>query len=771
MAAGSDEMHVNGLVCGRSDVAELYARMAADGVRDDEIDGAVGAPPDGRVDCEEVMEAALSFGERYGDFFLKLTGRPVPWLLDDSDPTTSFDKEVRRNIDRAIAVAKKDLKAMGLAPGDAYYETYLGTALYCFAFMQEKDELRFTMRENRPAAARYLSVVEAIGLAGLAGHMAREGGLGLGREAADTKREATALGALKLRAGICTERSKILYAIFDRAGLDAGFAHMTLKELQSVWMRLFGSSKKPPVTAEDYFGGHVVATIMAGGKALYFEPNMFLYNASYGDVAKRIGLREMFQCDLSNLTSVLYDEGEIKVAERFVDGGLLLGDTQLGRNLLYHRAIYYSKDKKDRGRTDSALDLFSSIMAEDPSFEAARMRICEIRGARGETIEAEKCVASLPDDAAQKHIMLEQLAIERKDWIAARKHLEVGMKLGINPAMVLPAMADVAEKGGDAKGALELFDRASQLAPMDPNIHQRIYALSRQAGDHAKALAHLRPLLLDAPMDTQRLLNCARELAALGRTGEAAQYFTRHTLLDLVSEWKGIGDYDRLAETVSELGMWDAADAAALLFVENKSLVVGAELVHLNVLARRVGAQDEAREAFSSFADRFAAAPHKSMLPPEIYWRIADVAERIGAWEKLHELCASFGAYSPFEVFAMHAAWKTQDRWLLEEDIVQFNGSMIELAGYAAEDRSPEGLRAICDAIEALPPDLVKENLYGTGLGRPFELLGETLEAGNDKRGALAAYLKAERMGLRDEGVDAAIERLEKSFEMPKTAQ
>ncbi|MDO8461992.1 MAG: hypothetical protein Q7S98_03930, partial [Deltaproteobacteria bacterium] len=78
---------------------------------------------DGEIDPREVYEYLMDHADQYRDLVNGLGGKPLPWELDDFDPETNFDAEIRAKVQGAIDSLDKILRQQGLKPGtDPYKE-------------------------------------------------------------------------------------------------------------------------------------------------------------------------------------------------------------------------------------------------------------------------------------------------------------------------------------------------------------------------------------------------------------------------------------------------------------------------------------------------------------------------------------------------------------------------------------------------------------------------------------------------------------------------
>ena len=219
-----------------SGMGRLYQALKKAGVKDAELDeGVFETDPitkkrtlvgkgDRVLQPEEVLNYAL---ERYDRFQLVIRdalGYAVSWSFDDLDSNTTFDREIREKIGKAVAFFKSELERAGHKSREARFQELLALSLYAFALAKE-----FGSDGRGPKIPSYIQEeLEAAGLRRVADYIVKTSG-GLDLMSVDPKShcptQATALQAWKGKCGACSEHSSILYALFKMAGLKTSFIH------------------------------------------------------------------------------------------------------------------------------------------------------------------------------------------------------------------------------------------------------------------------------------------------------------------------------------------------------------------------------------------------------------------------------------------------------------------------------------------------------------------------------------------------------------------
>ncbi len=175
---------------------------------------------DGMIEKKEVLEYALENYQKYHDAIRADLDLEIPWTLDDLSPETSFDALLRQKVHLTLRAIDRMLAAAGYRRGDGHYDELTAVSLYAFALASTKG--------TRPVAEIPREIGVELGearLDGVLSYIWENGGLGRADVREDCLLECDALGALENRCGRCSEDSKILYALFRMAGLDARFVY------------------------------------------------------------------------------------------------------------------------------------------------------------------------------------------------------------------------------------------------------------------------------------------------------------------------------------------------------------------------------------------------------------------------------------------------------------------------------------------------------------------------------------------------------------------
>ena len=177
----------------------------------------------------EISEYVLDRYDKYPDLARKLIGGPIPWSLDDGDPNTSFDEDIRKRVKAAFNRLDPQLRLSGQSPNSPAYQEKLAVALFYFVDFPSNPE---DAAKRQKSLLERTKELENIGLSDFQEYLFKYGGLETSAMTQDSEIEASALEALSTQRGFCTEKSKILYAVYKMAGLSPFFVSAKGREFQ-----------------------------------------------------------------------------------------------------------------------------------------------------------------------------------------------------------------------------------------------------------------------------------------------------------------------------------------------------------------------------------------------------------------------------------------------------------------------------------------------------------------------------------------------------------
>ncbi len=737
--------------CHESGAREQYERMRRDGIPEAEFDQGhqrVRANPDGTAgievvgkgdggtDCEELKEVSARHADRYGDYLRLLTGRQVPWLYDDGDPQTDSDQKIDALADRAIAALQKRLGEMGLAPSSDTYRRDLGISLYHFARLarggRSDGQVEGTTRERY----RRYGLFEEWGLRPFQDFLFREGGLGLAWFTGNAKLEATAIEAIEQRKGLCTERSKGLYRLFEKGGLNPVYVRMSAKQAHEAWIREFSENVPAAVTPEDYILGHVAVAIPLSDGLYYFEPNQNAHGRFFEGLAMPITPREMYQFDLHNLVIDLMNQRNFDEAERFLRGAFALGESVVTPFLFAKRGDLLL----ERGDPQGALDHWRKAREADPTSVRPLLQTCDLQARLERWEAARQCLGLLPDDSTHKAVWLARHEAREGRLAEARRLWEKAVELGHNREEAYLEISNLFLEEKDLRQAEEYARRVIRINPRNLEAYLRLAAALQGQGREAELLEPLRQAisLEDHPAIYHAI---SGSLLTVGRVEEAREYFRRALLFAEKLDhfpYETYGVWRYLAE---KLDLWPEVAKARF-----SSRAVGAFTVRLFQLEARARSEKKPAGFYrDEFRGLLREAGASQGIPASIYWPFLSIAERCGEIGTMIELCQNTN-HPRFFVYALHVEWQSGQKKVVQEGLNRWNGTLDSWSRAQPSERNPDLLAEVGGAIDELPATMLKFPAYRKLFARYYRLLSETYAAANRMPESAAALQRAEAL-------------------------
>ncbi|MBL7685167.1 MAG: tetratricopeptide repeat protein, partial [Deltaproteobacteria bacterium] len=184
---------------------------------------------DGKVQEKEVYEYIFRHADQFHDLVSGITGN-TSLGLDDFDPKTNFDSNLRNRIQAVQEQIKILLKEQGLDEKSSDFKVKLAVALFHWAILpSDPKSIQKKSKEWKQATQE----LETIGLKTLQDEWIEKGGLGLSDIKGDIPDHISPLEALQKKRGGSVEKSRILFSIFQIAGLEADFKIARWKDVDS----------------------------------------------------------------------------------------------------------------------------------------------------------------------------------------------------------------------------------------------------------------------------------------------------------------------------------------------------------------------------------------------------------------------------------------------------------------------------------------------------------------------------------------------------------
>ncbi|GEM_PF-4200707 len=229
---------------------------------------------DNKVEERELIEYVTERYKKYQNLIEGYTHYPLGWVLDDQNLSTSFDEKLRERVNQAVGKLKIHLMMKeGLSENSPQYKEKLAVGLYYFAFLPEH------MPQSKEAQSKIMELISELqeqGLGEFQKFLMESGGLGLSLIETDAPIEASALETLAAGKGWCTEQSKVLYAVFEMAGLKPEFVYVNGRDFLKVWKER-GKKFTPDIMGQS----HVALRIDFGEHDRVFDISNWQSNMVY----------------------------------------------------------------------------------------------------------------------------------------------------------------------------------------------------------------------------------------------------------------------------------------------------------------------------------------------------------------------------------------------------------------------------------------------------------------------------------------------------------
>lgn len=471
---------------------------------------------DGKIECEEIAEKTIDHYESYSSFIEETTGRQVPWVLKET-----------RKIDEAIEHLKKAIHRQGFKPGEKEFDGRLFTGLYIFANTPQKEALPLLKERDLRFWRKLFSPLMADGLGDFAEWVQAEGGLGLGFTREDFPFEGTAAETLQQSLGFCTERTKVLYAVLKRAGLNPTFAYVSTPDWFRHWRNLFNGAIPFALPPNEVLNGHVmIALPLASGK-IYAD---FIWEGQpwvdwrYASYSLDLSLREFLQAEMSNLVGEKIRNGQEEEALRFIEGGLVLGKSSMSYHLLISRAELAIR----HGDKIKFLETILQILEMNPAFQPPPNWIVSLSMDERLWKETEKRWVESAKRDPTLHAALARIYLDRKKFDRAKQEARAALDNGFTAPEVWGLLGEIAHDREEWAVAEKNYRESLQMNPSQARYHYRLGIVLGQQKKYADALQELsKAWALTPPLSSlaRRILYyLAHTTFALGDLESAKDY-------------------------------------------------------------------------------------------------------------------------------------------------------------------------------------------------------------------------------------------------------
>ncbi len=423
-----------------SPVFGLYEGLKNSGVRDQEID----RDGDCYISPEDAVDTTLADWKKYQGLLESNLGFAFPWSLDDLNPNTTFDADIRKKVDAAAMTIKDILAKKGFQEGTDDFRKRLAIAMVAFACMPSVRDYGNISSEWRGELDKQISPLDGLDMAEYKAVLMKSGGLGaaLGNFYAPVRM--SVLKAIELG----FRRYETLYAVLDMAGLEPVVVEMPSREIVFSSERLAFSS--------------VVTAVRVGVR---LSDSLIAFNAM-----ERTG--EMFMA---------------------ADGARILSPRQF---LQYYMAMDRNINP-DRVRA----------LGTDPMASSALWGLAELEYKKGDlhgAIATLKQVVANDPQCVMISYRLADLAIEAGLYEDARGYMQALLKMqdltDIEKGTIWTNIAISYMQEGKHDEALEYLSKAKELKLAAPQFMDMCFASIYLAkGDYKKAILHSNLVLKNAP--------------------------------------------------------------------------------------------------------------------------------------------------------------------------------------------------------------------------------------------------------------------------------
>lgn len=341
-----------------SSAARIYEVIHANGVADQMLDRGyhdgkkIVGRADKKLDDVEIYQFALDHYETYRDIIKSSFGRPIPWELDDFNPTTHFDETVRKKTQTAIDFLKSLLQEQKIKLGSDEYNLKLAIGLFYFV---DSPAQRDEVMQSLSFFNQRVSELNRVGLGGFKEYLIANGGLGTAMASGYTETEYTAIESIQLRRGKCSERSKILYAVYKMAGLNPHFVEIKWQDGKKAFEKV-GERMEADFVGDN----HVAVGINDGQSIRVFDLTLEKLTVKYDRFAV-MDLPRAYAMDMANLASNLIKQGKHQQAKQFAQNAISVCPSFASGYEVFGEVLYYSR------QDDEAIEAWSKAMTLLPS--------------------------------------------------------------------------------------------------------------------------------------------------------------------------------------------------------------------------------------------------------------------------------------------------------------------------------------------------------------------------------------------------------------------
>lgn len=256
--------------------SQLLSAIARRGVSCEDIDKA--GDGNGVVSPNDILDFALNDYEKFRGEIEGVFKSPLTFVLNDNDPSTNLDEKVRERTDKTIVFLRELV-------GGEKDKVFLEGLFHLTAVPDSA-----TISQHSDEFEKETSRLTKNGLSKFRDYLRENGGFYL-LKGGDKSKEYSALKAIENQWGECSENSKILFAIFKRAGYKPVFVLTDIREE--------GSKKPEP---------HLCVGVYIESKLQIFDPSNNEPDAHY-EKYRVLSLREFVSLEFRDRGVIALENG------------------------------------------------------------------------------------------------------------------------------------------------------------------------------------------------------------------------------------------------------------------------------------------------------------------------------------------------------------------------------------------------------------------------------------------------------------------------------
>ncbi len=276
-----------------------------------------------KIDSQEVFEYAMNNYERFRNLIEATLGHPLPWVLDDLNPETTFDEDIQTKVTDAINLLKDIITRKGFVEGTEEYKKRLAFGLFWLTTTPPAG-----LSTLNPDFLLYANEeLNKFEFGEFANFLVRRGGL----RPKYNEVEYTALEAINRTEGDCSEVSKILFSVFETAGLNPIFLQVSLGVEDVALLdgpeslRTRSNTLLERATKSNPDFNHFCISLQLDNQRRLFDPIFYQSDAQYRKNFP-LALRQALSIFYSNSACLLVQDNNLAAAEDAARTAILLDD-------------------------------------------------------------------------------------------------------------------------------------------------------------------------------------------------------------------------------------------------------------------------------------------------------------------------------------------------------------------------------------------------------------------------------------------------------------